>query len=257
MTLISTLPKLTAADIAALDLVPVVDVSAGTSGSKAMYAMAAALGLTKLLYFEDAGGDDAYVISTGLSLTTLTAGFAFALKVTTGNTGACTLTVDGVDAKSIKVVDGSGVRDPLTGEIAAGMTALVSYNGTYFILLNPASEPKPKHILQFSVTGSPIADGTSMYLAGATMTAMYLGESFDRVKMYGVTEDSVSGTQELSVKTTASVNGSGNQALTVKAEFANDKWSAGLYADGVMIAQTEPVTLDGDQTEMFVYVQIF
>lgn len=139
MSLISDKTVLNAADIAALDMAMVIDASAGTSGTKKMYAMAQALGLSKLSFFEDTGGDDAYVISTGLTLTALSAGFAFALKVTLGNTGACTLAVDSVSAKAIKVVDASGIRDPFTGEIPAGGTALLSYNGTYFILLNPAN----------------------------------------------------------------------------------------------------------------------
>lgn len=136
MTKISTQPELTATDLAALDKSMVIDASAGSSGTKKIYAASLALGLSKLLQFEDTGGDDAYVVSTGLSLTTLPGNFAMFLKVATANTGACTLAVDSVAAKAIKVVDGDGVRDPKTGEIAAGMTALFGYNGTYFILLN-------------------------------------------------------------------------------------------------------------------------
>lgn len=176
MSKVSTKTELTAAEIAAADLFMAIDASAGTSGTKRLKAMAAALGLSKLSFFEDTGGDDAFVISTGLSLASLTAGFAFALKVTTGNTGACTLTVDEVAAKSIKVVDASGVRDPLTGEIAAGMTALLSYNGTYFILMNPAVRVK-KYValLTQSGTSAPVAtvlentlSGTPVWSRGST-----------------------------------------------------------------------------------------
>jgi hypothetical protein len=155
---ISTLTnELTAADLAAADLFPAVDTSAVET--KRMQAMAAALGLSKLLFFEDTGDDDAYVISTGLSLTALTKGFSFALKPTTANTGACTLTVDSANAVAIKVVDGGGTRDPLTGEIAAGMTALFSYNGTYFILLNPLSNQISfEAIITQSGTDAPVVD---------------------------------------------------------------------------------------------------
>lgn len=149
---VSALPNiLAAADLAAGDIFPTVDISA--EETKQLTAMSAALGLTKLLFFEDEGGDDAYVVSTGLSLDALFSGFAFALKVTTGNTGACTITVDSVTAKAVKVVDASGVRDPLTGEITAGMTALLSYNGTYFILLNPV-DPVKRFIALLTANGT-------------------------------------------------------------------------------------------------------
>lgn len=157
--------ELSAANLAFDDLLPGVDISAEETVK--IKAMSAALGLTKLLFHTDTGGDDAYVISTGLSLASLTAGFAFALKTTTGNTGACTLAVDSVAAVAIKVVDASGVRDPYNGEIAAGMTALLSYNGTNFILLNPSVRIKKYvAILSQTETSAPIASILENSLGG-------------------------------------------------------------------------------------------
>lgn len=95
--------------------------------------------LNAVEYFTDTGGDDAYIITTGLSLSALIAGMKFVIKPTTANTGACTLTVDNVAAKNIKVIDAAGTRDPLTSEIVAGMCAQLLYDGTNFILLNPSS----------------------------------------------------------------------------------------------------------------------
>jgi hypothetical protein len=112
--------------------------------------------------FKDAGGDDGYVISTGFSLTDLNRhdGNIFPLRVTTGNTGACGATVDTVTSKSIKVVDASGVRDPLTGELPAGGIALLQWSedDDYFVLLNPANRLKKYvAILSQTETSAPIA----------------------------------------------------------------------------------------------------
>lgn len=125
--------ELSAADLAADDLFPAVDTSA--VATKRFKAMSAALGLSKLKYFADTGGDDAYVVSTGLALAALTAGFAFAVKCTTANTGAATLAIDSAGAIAIKK---NATANLATGDITAGMIALLIYDGTYLQLLNPA-----------------------------------------------------------------------------------------------------------------------
>lgn len=51
------------------------------------------------------------------------------------NTGACTLNVNGLGAKSIKLLDGT---NPVAGDLNSNGIAMVKYNGTNFILLNPA-----------------------------------------------------------------------------------------------------------------------
>jgi hypothetical protein len=97
------------------------------------------IGVNRL--FKDTGLDDAYVITTGFGLTDLNRhdGSVFLLRVTTGNTGACGVTVDSVTSKSIKVVGSSGARDPLTGEIPADGIAILQWSedDDYFVLLNP------------------------------------------------------------------------------------------------------------------------
>lgn len=92
--------------------------------------------------FVDTGDDDAYVITTGQSLTSIAAKTVFFLQVTTGNTGACTVAVDSVAAKAIKVIDASGKRDPFTGELPAGGIGILYFDGTDFILLNPVKTKK-------------------------------------------------------------------------------------------------------------------
>jgi hypothetical protein len=164
MSLISKKTELTAAELVSTDIEMVIDRSAGTSGTKRMSAASKAIGFSKLLFFEDSGGDDAYVISTGASLTTLSTGMRFWVKVTTGNTGACTLTVDSAGAITIKDFIGSAKADPETGRIPAGSTLQVEYDGTDFLLLHvvpqlrgivAASNSNNKHIAQY------VCDGTA------------------------------------------------------------------------------------------------
>ena len=54
-----------------------------------------------------------------------------AFKANTANTGACTLNLNSLGAKAIKV---DGNVDPATGDIQAGQVVLVIYDGTNFQL---------------------------------------------------------------------------------------------------------------------------
>ena len=85
------------------------------------------------LYGADAGGDDTYVLNLD---TTLITGISLRIKVTTGNTGACTLSIDnGVTLKNIRKMSSSGLVDLVTGDIKAGQIVELSYDGTYWQLL--------------------------------------------------------------------------------------------------------------------------
>lgn len=77
-------------------------------------------------YAADAGATDAYAITlTGLSA--YTTGMTFKFKANTANTGACTLNVNGLGAKTIK----KNVSDDLsTGDILANQLVIVTYDGT-------------------------------------------------------------------------------------------------------------------------------
>lgn len=86
------------------------------------------------LYWVDAGGDDTYVVALTPALTDYTTGQILYAKMTTANTGACT-----VDfwpwAKSIKLVNGN---DPADWDVASGRTHSFVYDGTNMVLQDPA-----------------------------------------------------------------------------------------------------------------------
>lgn len=59
-------------------------------------------------------------------------GLPIVFQTNAANTGACTLNVNGLGAKSIKLVSGS---DPLSGDLPSGALVQVAYDGTNFKLL--------------------------------------------------------------------------------------------------------------------------
>jgi hypothetical protein len=87
------------------------------------------------LYCADAGASDAYSCTTTPTIAALTTGMAVYVKVNTTNTGAATVDIDGggaLAAKAIKKQDGS--TDPADGDLIAGNTYLLIYDGAAFRL---------------------------------------------------------------------------------------------------------------------------
>lgn len=86
-----------------------------------------------------AGTADAQTLTTGLALSSLSAGTLLAFKAGSGltNTGAMTLAVDSISATAVKRNDGS--TDVAAGDVTAGGIYLVATDGTYWLLLNPGT----------------------------------------------------------------------------------------------------------------------
>lgn len=82
----------------------------------------------------DSSGSDTYAITLSPALAAYTAGLIIVFKAGTANTGAATLNVNGLGAKTIKK---SVSTDLSNNDILANMTCTVVYDGTYFILMNP------------------------------------------------------------------------------------------------------------------------
>lgn len=83
------------------------------------------------LWATDSGGDDAYVLDLA---TTFRAGLVLPIKISIGNTGAATLSIDnGATTKEIRKNSASGPVALATGDMKPGVHILVS-DGTYWIL---------------------------------------------------------------------------------------------------------------------------
>lgn len=85
------------------------------------------------LYGASAVGTDSYAITVSPAPNNLTAGDVFRFKADVANTGACTLKVNTLGAKSIKK---NVSEDLITGEILAGQLITVEYDGTNFQLIS-------------------------------------------------------------------------------------------------------------------------
>ena len=81
-----------------------------------------------------AAGTDTYAVSLTISPGAYVTKQRFQFLADVDNTGACTININSLGAKSIKLATGG---DPHNGAIQANSVADIIYDGTNFILLNP------------------------------------------------------------------------------------------------------------------------
>ena len=87
-----------------------------------------------LLAAADAGSTDDYAITLSASITAYTTFMQVIFKANTANTGAATLAINGMAAKTIVKAVSTTLAN---NDILASMICFVVYDGTNFVLMNP------------------------------------------------------------------------------------------------------------------------
>lgn len=103
----------------------------GTVGN-AILGGGSATNISNALYATDSGSTDAYAITLSPAITSYTTGLLIAFKANTANTGAASLNVNSLGAKTIVKVVGGITTALATNDIRAGQIVLVEYDGTNF-----------------------------------------------------------------------------------------------------------------------------
>ncbi len=85
-------------------------------------------------YAADAGSTDDYAITLAPALAAYQTGIEIRFKAATANTGAATLNVNGLGAKTIVKAVSTTLAN---NDILANMYCVVVYDGTNFVLMNP------------------------------------------------------------------------------------------------------------------------
>lgn len=85
----------------------------------------------------DTGAANAYVLTTANTVTSYVANAVFIFKASATNTGATTVNVNGIGAKTIQRQAGT---DLVAGDITINAMVMIAYDGTQFKLLTATSE---------------------------------------------------------------------------------------------------------------------
>lgn len=133
------------------------DARTATGGTGASLVATPALNRAVLThdYAASSAGSDAYAITLTPAVTAYTTGDIYYFKADVANTGACTLNVNSLGAKTIKRPDGT---DTLTGDILANQFIQTQYDGTNMVLLNPPAST----ILEDADGKYPALDGSNI-----------------------------------------------------------------------------------------------
>jgi len=108
------------------------------------------------------GSANAQTLTTGLSLSAYQQGLPLAFEAGATNTGAMTMNVDTIGAKSVKQVDGS---DPPAGAVTAGGIYLLAYEAGADVLL--LLNPTPLSAADLQAQGDVLDDLNTLGAVGA------------------------------------------------------------------------------------------
>lgn len=140
---------------------PEVGASADTWGSKLNTDLDDIDALLKAI--ATTGSSNAYVLTTGLSLSAYVTGQSFRIIPNFGNTGAATIDVDGIGAKNLTKNVGGTPTALASGDLPSGIPTTIIYDGTQFIV-TPTRDPQPLDATLTALAALSWSSG-NMYIA--------------------------------------------------------------------------------------------
>jgi hypothetical protein len=126
----------------------------GNATVRTMYASAAQVEDGTLNYLTSVSGTNTITATAPVGMTGYVAGQVFRFIAAGANTGACTLNLNSIGAKSLVKTDGSAL---VSGDIASGAAVQVMYDGTNFQLLSDANGAT-ETVTNLTVTGTLTAN---------------------------------------------------------------------------------------------------
>jgi hypothetical protein len=172
-------------------------------------------------FFTDSGAASAYVLTAVApkqSPTAYSNGGRVRFVVGNTNTGASTVNVATLGVKSIKRVDGTAL---IAGDMTVGDTAILSYDGTDFLLLyTTADKTKIDEGLTFSETSAENAGVVTVLATSTLVTSVSFSggvKNGDRISIEGIYEFTKGATPGIQSLTLSPSGGS-----TATIEFIHD-----------------------------------
>lgn len=161
-------------------------------------------------YAVDSVGTDAYAISPAYAITSYVAGQIFTFKAGTANTGAASLNVSTLGAKTIKKNVSS---DLATGDILLNQIVTVVYDGTNMQIISPLANTVNTYTNKFS---NGIATKTLTDASAVQTIAHGLGVIPSKVKLRGLV---TFGSTQPQIESTGAYDSSGQNCLYTYVQF--------------------------------------
>lgn len=185
----------------------------------------------------DSGAANAYVLAA--TLNAYAANMIVMIKAINANTGASTLNINGLGAKSILRQDGTALQ---SGDIVAGQWIKLVYSGTDFRLLNQfinfASPPAIGSGTPQAVTGTIVTATTQFVGSGAGLTGT--------ANSLSIGGNASTATNATNATTAASCSGNAASATTASNGVTKSKFDNSLSLATTEFVQSELGNLSGN-----------
>lgn len=150
------------------------------------------------------GSANAYLLTTGQSLTAYTTGMRFNIIPNFTNSGACTVNVDGIGAKNLYRYSDGALAACVSGDVVSGVPISIAYDGTQFVIssagivsatlraIDAVSWSSGTPVLQWtaadtvSLTNTPTFTSTAATTAAATAKNTTDNASVRAIRIEGV-----------------------------------------------------------------------
>ena len=129
------------------------------------------------------GSANAYLLTTGQSLTAYTTGMRFNIIPNFTNSGACTINVDGIGAKNLYRYSDGALAACVSGDVVSGVPISIAYDGTQFVISSAgivSATLRALDALSWS-SGSPVIQFTAADTVSLTNTPTFTSTSASTV----------------------------------------------------------------------------
>lgn len=131
-------------------------------------------------YAVSTGSANAYVVTLTPALGAYVAGVLVQFNANFASTGACTVNVNGLGAKTIKKLDGA--TDLVTNDIKSGQIVELEYDGTNFQMLNPVANAPLTSVTDTGFLTSSAPGTTTVNTTATVLTYALAGGTLGTTK---------------------------------------------------------------------------
>lgn len=187
------------------------------------------------IFATSTGSANAYLLNLSPAPVVYTTGMKVSFSANFGNTGACTINVNGLGAKTIKKLGGS--TDLVSGDIALGMIVECVYDGTNFEMLTPTA-PVPQTDINGTASYTTQSDNDAFitYNTGAGANRKETRSQMAKTirVFWGDTSDGT-------IDGTANITITGSNDTIIERNYTS--WAAGGAARACTITPTRCITI--------------
>lgn len=178
-------------------------------------------------YGADAQANDTYVITLTPAITSYITGSCYTFKANTANTGAASLNINGLGAKTLKKAAGGVTTDLSDNDIRAGQLVYVCYDGTNMQMQSNLGNQGPSTNQQIRPLSAVINSASDPIPCNLNRTAVTISE-------WSIAAET-SGNATIDIKTVAKASWNGRASTSSITASATPAISGAIYGSSTTL----------------------